>query len=699
VDRSSSGGKHSTRTLDGMEEVPSTKVPIDEQSAGERSMNEVPAGWGEMRGKFREREAWPLPPGQKFVHVDHDTEHGVRIEFVADEESSGSSDPDINKAQLPAGWKGVEPDAEAAKADFHRQEVETWEKINARDRFPQHGYGMAHGKKWEGEDRGATGTNPSPMLSKPLPNPAALQPHMAGVRHWQAGDPRLAPGGLVYEAALEIEGGVPLQPRDPPVVYRFPHLARGTAFVLDPSGSGCLMPLPSDLEIAQRMAAAASATVRRPTNLTMSVIEGSGTGKWAVREGWAGPEWGLEGLGRAWKVRETLGGKYRSFHAPDESVFFDIGEARYYGNNLTRLQRMDYRFRRTTRLGGPDASFATVDMAAQRAVYSRPDSIYGDGHLQDPGWNQYLDEEPGECPPVELYPLPPGWGPNEDASSHLAKFVQQRVGALGVWKEMMIDGEDGVLGGIDANVTDADAMDGEGARRMLDALRDLEHVDSDQAVSGRGESERVARLSELVLNGSALSEMLGTVSRGRDLVLELARYGMPDLSGGQGREEKIDILTEGQEHSVQRVRRCRAALWRFLLAMPLATAVAPLDGSTPPGLSAQMSHKLREDASVLKPRDQGAGNATRLRKLKKKQARMRREAQARAWWRQSQSLSLLASPSEQMRVWQVTHERLVLALCYLVDHDPWQIFGTVPSAFRRLVSCCVSRSLRIFALL
>ena len=234
---------------------------------------------------------------------------------------------------------------------------------------------------------------------------------------------------------------------------------------------------------------------------------------------------------------------------------------------------------------------------------------------------------------------------------------------------------------------------------VLDALRDLEHVDSDQAVSGRGESERVARLSELVLNGSALSEMLGTVSRGRDLVLELARYGMPDLSGGQGREEKIDILTEGQEHSVQRVRRCRAALWRFLLAMPLATAVAPLDGSTPPGLSAQMSHKLREDASVLKPRDQGAGNATRLRKLKKKQARMRREAQARAWWRQSQSLSLLASPSEQMRVWQVTHERLVLALCYLIDHDPWQIFGTVPSAFRRLVSCCVSRSLRIFALL
>jgi hypothetical protein len=41
-------------------------------------------------------------------------------------------------------------------------------------------------------------------------------------------------------------------------------------------------------------------------------------------------EWGLEGLSGAWKVREILGGKYRSFHAPDESVFFDLGEAQYF---------------------------------------------------------------------------------------------------------------------------------------------------------------------------------------------------------------------------------------------------------------------------------------------------------------------------------------------------------------------------------
>jgi hypothetical protein len=38
----------------------------------------------------------------------------------------------------------------------------------------------------------------------------------------------------------------------------------------------------------------------------------------------------LEGLSGAWKVREILGGKYRSFHAPDDSVFFDLGEAQYY---------------------------------------------------------------------------------------------------------------------------------------------------------------------------------------------------------------------------------------------------------------------------------------------------------------------------------------------------------------------------------
>jgi hypothetical protein len=33
---------------------------------------------------------------------------------------------------------------------------------------------------------------------------------------------------------------------------------------------------------------------------------------------------------------------------------------------------VDYRFRRTTRVGGPDSSFATIDMANQRAVFSRP---------------------------------------------------------------------------------------------------------------------------------------------------------------------------------------------------------------------------------------------------------------------------------------------------------------------------------------
>ena len=55
-------------------------------------------------------------------------------------------------------------------------------------------------------------------------------------------------------------------------------------------------------------------------------------------QGWAGPEFGLESLQRAWRVREVLGGKYRSFHAPDETVFFDLAEAKYYGN-LSRLER------------------------------------------------------------------------------------------------------------------------------------------------------------------------------------------------------------------------------------------------------------------------------------------------------------------------------------------------------------------------
>jgi len=50
------------------------------------------------------------------------------------------------------------------------------------------------------------------------------------------------------------------------------------------------------LERAQLLAEQSIAAVRGPSNTNLHVINGSGLGKWGVREGWAGPEWGLEGL-------------------------------------------------------------------------------------------------------------------------------------------------------------------------------------------------------------------------------------------------------------------------------------------------------------------------------------------------------------------------------------------------------------------
>ena len=256
----------------------------------------------------------------------------------------------------------------------------------------------------------------------------------------RAGDPRLAPGGLLYRAALAAEGGTAsaLQPHDPPKVFEFPSLARGAAFILDPEGSGSLVPLPSGVERAQAYADAAKAAIaaaHRALNTTMSVIEGSGSGKWAVREGWAGEEWGLEGLGRAWKVREVLGGKYRSFHAPDDQVFFDLAEARHYGQNLSRLERMDYRFRRVTRFGASDASFASIDLANQRAVFSRPDSIYGNAHHSAGGLGGVGGDgahaAPEEQAPVALAPLPPGWAPDEGAMEKLSGMVCAGLATLG----------------------------------------------------------------------------------------------------------------------------------------------------------------------------------------------------------------------------------------------------------------------------
>ena len=82
------------------------------------------------------------------------------------------------------------------------KEMAEWAKIDTPSRAPEHGYSMAAGKKWgglQGEDRGATGEKLDLMKATPPANTAGAQPFAAGIRPWAAGDPRLAPGGLLYE--------------------------------------------------------------------------------------------------------------------------------------------------------------------------------------------------------------------------------------------------------------------------------------------------------------------------------------------------------------------------------------------------------------------------------------------------------------------------------------------------------------------
>ena len=508
-------------------------------------------------------------------------------------------------------------------------------------------------------------------------------------------------------------------------MFEFPSLARGAAFILDPEGSGSLVPLPSGVERAQAYADAAKAAIaaaHRALNTTMSVIEGSGSGKWAVREGWAGEEWGLEGLGRAWKVREVLGGKYRSFHAPDEQVFYDLAEARHYGQNLSRLERMDYRFRRVTRFGGSDASFASIDLANQRAVFSRPDSIYGHADRSAGGLGGVGGDgahaAPEEQAPVALAPLPPGWAPDEGAMEKLSGMVCAGLATLGNSSSRVVghvlapaqhglvrSGGDGVGG---QGAEGAEGAAGDECRRLPVRPRGAEAADvaggGEEAATAVGAAARVAQVALRVLNASDVAQDLAADGNGRQLLFQVARFGLPDLScvvaaraegaapgGGEPHPDDgaIDLLSPAEEAHVACVRQCRARLWRFLLALPPADASPAdlADDDSPAGAPARPrgdtlhARDARQARRKAQPGEacQGARVSTRQeRKAKRRRRRAREQERARRWWRQSQRLSLLAAPSAQMRAWEMTHERLVLALCHLVDHEPWQLRDDYP---------------------
>jgi len=85
-DEESAGGEHGSKNgkPDGRAVGGREKGSGDTERDGTEQGGpmEKGGGWGEMRGKWRERAENPLREGQKFVHVEHDAATGVRFEFV-----------------------------------------------------------------------------------------------------------------------------------------------------------------------------------------------------------------------------------------------------------------------------------------------------------------------------------------------------------------------------------------------------------------------------------------------------------------------------------------------------------------------------------------------------------------------------------------------------------------------------------------
>ena len=92
------------------------------------------------------------------------------------------------QAALPEGWRGQDAADEQARADALAQEARAWASVDAPASAPQHGYGMAEGKRWEGLHAGAQGTA-RVMLATEAANAAGPQPLQAGIRSWRPTKP------------------------------------------------------------------------------------------------------------------------------------------------------------------------------------------------------------------------------------------------------------------------------------------------------------------------------------------------------------------------------------------------------------------------------------------------------------------------------------------------------------------------------
>ena len=144
-------------------------------------------GWG-----FRRRRARALVPAPSLASAPLPCGHCARIASPSGTRARARHTLVLRRlrlqAALPEGWRGQDAADEQARADALAQEVRAWASVDAPASAPQHGYGMAEGKRWEGLHAGAQGTA-GVMLATEAANAAGPQPLQAGIRFWRPTKP------------------------------------------------------------------------------------------------------------------------------------------------------------------------------------------------------------------------------------------------------------------------------------------------------------------------------------------------------------------------------------------------------------------------------------------------------------------------------------------------------------------------------
>eukprot|EP00960_Hanusia_phi_P018295 539047-Hanusia_phi.AAC.2 len=276
--------------------------------------------------------------------------------------------PDIVESNLGATFEFVESDrsaedggSETSKLEFSTTsddlaDVLEREKHYAPDKFPIHGFSMKANSKFEGRD---------PLLDIMKPQGRNRLKVKKGY-----GKEDLMPGGKMYEMAVKMNNGRALKPGQ---LFLFPSKYKKKPFCLDPAGSGCIIAV----EDIPDPDAATKAKKRREKKLRLymerivrSLKKEEKVHKcvYFLCEG--------EGLPMGWICRASSDLRYRSYIYKDGQEFLELDEAKRYAN-LSRLEKVEYSFQRTTQVGNIFSSYATIDLKNTIPVSSSIAGTYG----------------------------------------------------------------------------------------------------------------------------------------------------------------------------------------------------------------------------------------------------------------------------------------------------------------------------------